>query len=53
MAPLEEVDHLQDEDEKEGQRVEAADVDQVLVDWDPYVQVAGIMYSFLSCQNFR
>ena len=46
MDHLEEADHLQDEDAKEDQRVEAADVDQVLVDWEPYVQVAEIIYSF-------
>ena len=40
------VDHLQDEDVKGDQRVEAADVDQVLVDWEPYVQVAEIIHSF-------
>ena len=43
MARLEEVDHLQDEDVKEDQRVEAVDVDQVLVDWEPCVQVAAII----------
>ena len=50
MAHLEEADHSQDEDEKEGQRVEAVDVDQVLVDWEPYVQVAEINHFY--CVKF-
>ena len=45
---LEVEDHLQDEDVKEDQRVEVADGDQVLVDWEPYVLAAKIIHSFFT-----
>ena len=47
MALLEEVGLLVDGDAREDQRVEAVDVEQVRVGWEPYALVAEVRYVFI------